>query len=71
VAEPIPVPEISPRTPARRRRRPRWLKLLLADRRASIGLFVLVVLVLAAVLALTAMGVAGRELAVELTPWDG
>jgi len=51
VAEPIPVSEVSARVLQRRRRRPRWLKALLADRRASIGLVVLIVLVLAAVLA--------------------
>ncbi|HKI57279.1 MAG TPA: ABC transporter permease [Trueperaceae bacterium] len=51
MAEPIPVSEVSARVLQRRRRRPRWLKALLADRRASIGLVVLIVLVLAAVLA--------------------
>ena len=51
MAEPLSVSELSEGALPRRRRRPRWLKVLMADRRASIGLIVLVVLVLAAVLA--------------------
>jgi len=51
VAEPVPVSEITAHALPARRRRPRWLKVLLADRRASIGLVVLLILVLAAVLA--------------------
>ncbi len=51
MAEPVPVSEITAHALPARRRRPRWLKVLLADRRASIGLVVLLILVLAAVLA--------------------
>jgi len=51
VAEPIPLSDAPARAVLGRRPRPRWLKLLIADRRASIGLVVLVVMVLAAVLA--------------------
>jgi len=51
VAEPVPLSDLSALAVPRRRKRPRWLKLLLVDRRALIGLIVLVILVVGALLA--------------------
>lgn len=51
MAEPVPLSDLPALAIPRRRKRPRWLKLLFADRRALIGLIVLVVLVLVAVFA--------------------
>ena len=51
MAEPVPLSDLSALAVPRRRKRPRWLKLLLVDRRALIGLIVLVILVVGALLA--------------------
>ena len=51
MADPTTLPDSAALAPARPRKRPRWLKLLLADRRALMALVALVILVLGAVFA--------------------